>query len=234
MTLAMNAAHFNFAEELDALLASGFPPNVTGKWIGGTSTPLHAAAARGSVNACKVLLARGADVNIATGRFEWTPLASTAKVGQVETLRFLIERGAIKSLMTKGNFSAIRHASGPCKAMLTYGTPGYVPATKATQKAMEFLSLNEKNSIMWDAIRYKCADELEMVLAVGADPHFVDTKGRLPLVEAVVNGCPICVKVLLKAGADHAKEDSRQIDPLLLALHKKNAAVAEVLSKYLS
>ena len=70
------------------------------------NTPLHAAAAGGSVESAEVLLASGANVN-ATQRGGWTALHAAAQSGNLELTRMLLAHGADPALRAENNQAAL-------------------------------------------------------------------------------------------------------------------------------
>jgi hypothetical protein len=88
------------AAVLDTMAACGFDPNVRDK---DNVTPLHRAAAGGHVDAVRVLLRHGADVNAADGMFAASPLvwaveglsnARRPRADYVEVASILIDAGS--------------------------------------------------------------------------------------------------------------------------------------------
>ena len=61
-------------------------------WIGRTF--LHGCAEKGDVDAARVYLELGADIDAVELEYGGTPLAAAARAGQAEMVRFLLEQGA--------------------------------------------------------------------------------------------------------------------------------------------
>lgn len=81
---------------LRALLDSGADPNEASK-LWGNATPLHMAAAESQLEAAKLLIARGADVNrvaVINRARQARPLHYAACAGNVSMVRLLLENGA--------------------------------------------------------------------------------------------------------------------------------------------
>lgn len=86
----------NDAAKVAALLEEGTDPNERWRFMHG-STPLHAAAEGGALESAKLLIERGADVNIRGtwgGEEKNTPLHYAACTGHVSMVRLLLEKGA--------------------------------------------------------------------------------------------------------------------------------------------
>ena len=87
---------------LTALLDGGADPNVQGM----DGTPLHRAAGWGDVDAARILLAYGADIEsrmLVDG--ELTPLLHAALMGQPHMARFLMDSGANRSVMSRSSLT---------------------------------------------------------------------------------------------------------------------------------
>ncbi|MBQ7196213.1 MAG: ankyrin repeat domain-containing protein [Synergistaceae bacterium] len=67
------------------------------------------------------------------------------------------------------------------------------------------------------AISLSATDAAELLLENGADPNFIDSKGRLPLMYAVLTSLEM-VEVLLRHGADPDIGDKEGRTPLMLAV----------------
>ena len=86
------AARQNHAEVVAILLAAGADPGLPGGEDG--RLPLDQAAERGSVDAARLLLEHGADVNAKTERYGWPAIHFAALKGRDEMVAFLRDRGA--------------------------------------------------------------------------------------------------------------------------------------------
>lgn len=86
------AARGNHTDIVSALLAAGADPNLPGGEDG--KTPLHDAAERGAIEAARLLLQHGADVNARTVRWDHLAIHLAARKGDTEMVAFLREMGA--------------------------------------------------------------------------------------------------------------------------------------------
>jgi ankyrin repeat protein len=73
---------------------------------GGELTPLVYAARSGSIDAARVLLDAGADVNQVT-RYGWSPLLAATQNRNYQLGKFLVERGADVNLANKGGWTPL-------------------------------------------------------------------------------------------------------------------------------
>ncbi|MBT3266019.1 ankyrin repeat domain-containing protein [Candidatus Poribacteria bacterium] len=79
------------SECIEIMFELGADANAS-NWMG--KTWLHFAADRNDIDAARVLLEHGADINAVEAEHGSTPLAEAAKKGHVEMVSFLMERGA--------------------------------------------------------------------------------------------------------------------------------------------
>eukprot|EP01059_Diplonema_ambulator_P013046 TRINITY_DN2357_c0_g1_i1.p1 TRINITY_DN2357_c0_g1~~TRINITY_DN2357_c0_g1_i1.p1 ORF type:complete len:664 (+),score=275.58 TRINITY_DN2357_c0_g1_i1:58-1992(+) len=96
----MHAAAHNIVDELEMVLSLGVRPDVLKLYTKRLAAPLHIAARKGHIDACKALLDSGANVNIVTEAGQ-TPLTSAVQAKQVDVVALLLERGAVKGLKKK-------------------------------------------------------------------------------------------------------------------------------------
>ena len=92
-------------ELLRCAVGHGLDVNL-GDWLG--RTQLHAAAASNEVGWARCLLDFGADINAIDAHSSTTPLGFAARRGHVEMVKFLLERGADRSLPAEEGFAWAR------------------------------------------------------------------------------------------------------------------------------
>ena len=99
--------------------------DVNARLGGDGDTALHRAAARGQVQAVRLLLERGANVNAGDDEGT-TPLILASYRGHVEVARLLLERGAaVDAQEMKFRLSSLNHAVGRSDAALVKLLLGY-------------------------------------------------------------------------------------------------------------
>ncbi|MCU9847616.1 ankyrin repeat domain-containing protein [Defluviimonas sp. WL0024] len=86
------AARNNHTGIVAALLAAGADPNLPGGEYG--MMPLHQAAERGAIEAARLLLENGADVNAGTARLDWPAIQFAGSKDQAKMVAFLRDMGA--------------------------------------------------------------------------------------------------------------------------------------------
>ena len=100
------AAFFKREDAARALLEHGADPSAPSRNVMKV-TPLHSAVADGGNTAiAKMLIAAGAEVNVAQ-RHGWTPLHGAAATGDVEVVRLLLARGADPHAKHDGGATAL-------------------------------------------------------------------------------------------------------------------------------
>ena len=149
------------------------------------STPLHYAAAYGSIEAMRFLLASGAAVD-ARNDFEATPLMWAAT--EPEKVRLLVERGADVNLKSKMGRTAVWLAAANDGS---FGTVKYLLDHGAVLDGSELLAAASANDMA----------TVRLLLEKGADVNVKDPNGSTPLIYAAANGNTRLIEVLLAKGA---------------------------------
>ena len=93
-------------DDLGFVFTSGRPNRQAREPDGGELTPLVYAARAGSIDAARVLLDAGADVNQLT-RYGWSPLLAATQNRNYQLGKFLIEHGADVNLANKGGWTPL-------------------------------------------------------------------------------------------------------------------------------
>jgi ankyrin repeat protein len=196
------------------------------------STPLMYAAAYGSLDAMKLLLDAGADVN-AKNAFEATALLWCAS--DLAKVRLLLEKGASVNARSKLGRTALMIAaahdgnSGTVKFLIEKGAD-----VSARDQA--------KNSALIEAADANDTDSVRVLLAQGADRDAMNSFGDTALMYASAHGNIQTMKLLLAKGADvnlaDAPESARvkngpialgSLTPLLLAATNAGAPAVRLL-----
>jgi ankyrin repeat protein len=104
------AAALGRSERLEELLAA--EPSLAGAWSVDGFTPLHLAAFFGRLVSARLLVERGAPVDVpARNDMRVTPLHSAAAAGEKEIAELLLERGADPNARQQGGFTPIHAAA---------------------------------------------------------------------------------------------------------------------------
>jgi ankyrin repeat protein len=166
---------------VDILLKSGADVNLPSK--SGQGTPLQAAAAEGSFGIVKKLIDHGAIIN-AEGS-PHTALCAAAIIGDVPTMRLLLDSGAHIQARDRCGKTPLHHAasgrhkdSNPARILLEHGA-----------------ATNMRDAENWTPLHYAAAAGnqavVELLLEMGADSEIEDNLGRKPLTFGSHNGSMI-------------------------------------------
>ncbi len=173
---------------------------------GGALTALVYAARTGSIDAARVLLEGGADVNQTT-RYGWSPLLAATQNQNYQMAKFLIERGANVNLANKGGWTPLylatdnrnieggdyptRSADMDSLAFITYlldkGADVNARITESTETRTVFTNqwLNEDGATAFlRAAQSGDLALLKLLVARGADPKINTRLGVTPLAVA--------------------------------------------------
>lgn len=173
---------------------------------GGELTPLVYAARTGSIEAAKVLLDAGADVNQTT-RYGWSPLLAATQNRNYQLGKYLIERGADVNLANKGGWTPLylatdnRNLEGGdyptrepdmdhlefIKFLLDHGADPNARMIESTETRTVFTNqwLDEEGATAF--LRASQSGDLplmKMLIEYGADPHINTALGVTPLAVA--------------------------------------------------
>lgn len=170
---------------------------------GGELTPLVYAARAGAIDAARVLLEAGADVNQLT-RYGWSPLLAATQNRNYQMGRFLIENGADVNIANKGGWTPLylatdnRNLEGGdyptpepdmdgleyIKLLLDQGADPNARLTESTETRTVFTNqwLDENGATAFlRASQSGDIDLMRMLLDYGADPQIFTELGVTPL-----------------------------------------------------
>ncbi len=203
-TALMYAAANNDLELVRALIKAGANVKLSNQF---GSSAITEAAIIGSAPILEALLKAGADPNYKTPNGE-TPLMAAARSGKVDAAKVLLDAGAdINAKETWGEQSALMWAAALSQADMVKFL------------ASKGANLNDHGKVnQWPR---KVIQEPR--------PKDLNKGGFTALHYAAREGCALCVKYLLEAGADPDSEDPDRETPLLLALENMHFDTAAVL-----
>jgi ankyrin repeat protein len=173
---------------------------------GGELTPLVYAARAGSLDAARVLLEAGADVNQVT-RYGWSPLLAATQNRNYQLGKFLIEQGADVNLANKGGWTPLYLATDNRNL-----EGGDYPTRRPDMDDLEYITL---------------------LLDAGADPNaqliestetrtvftnqWLDEEGATAFLRASQSGDVALMRLLLERGADPKINTKLGVTPLAVA-----------------
>jgi uncharacterized protein len=173
---------------------------------GGGLTPLIFAAREGHLEAARVLLDAGADVN-QTSEYGWTPLLTAVNNRNYQLARLLIERGADVNLANRGSWTPLylatdnRNIEGGdypvpepdmdhlelIRLLLEHGADPNIPARDNTLTRTIFTMqwfYEDGATPFIRAAQSSDVELLKLLLEFGADPHAVTSHGDNALTAA--------------------------------------------------
>ncbi|XP_053577957.1 histone-lysine N-methyltransferase EHMT2 isoform X2 [Bombina bombina] len=206
-------------------------------------SPLHAAAQKGSLEMCHVLLQAGANVN-ANDKVLRTPLLEAVVNNYIDVARYLIQKGACVYHQEEDGSTCLHHAAKSgnlpmLSFLLSTGqvnvnaqdNGGWTPIiwaaehkhievirTLLTRGADVTLQDNEKNVCLHWASFTGSAEIAEVLLNAQCDLHAVNFHGDTPLHIAAREGFIGCVNLFLSRGADTEVRNNEGDTPCDLTL----------------
>jgi ankyrin repeat protein len=215
------ASQHGHAGVIQALVTAG--ADVTAGTPNGT-TPLMVAAASGAVEAVRLLIEHGSEVNAKDGVRAQTPLMYAAASNRAAVIELLASKGADLTATSK-----VSNLANLSREGLGFGGNPQVPGAQANNTARRApmpgvdrnYSLNELivahgglTPLLY-AVRQGFHESVEALLAAGADvnaPSLGD--GTTPLLMAIINGHFDLAKTLLEKGANPNTTSTQGVGPL--------------------
>jgi len=217
------AALCGFSELADYLISThGEDVNIG---CGRYGTPLHAASSEGHLETARILLDRGADIDITASFLDRTPLCIARNGGHLGVMRLLLDYGANVNARNGGLGLLLHYASVDGEAevirlLMQHKADVNAIAPHCNWTPLHFASV------------FGRAKVAEILLEHGAYIDALAVDNRTPLYQASASGHLEVVRLLLKHGADvHIqREDGRS--PLNAAILRGHAEVVQLLSEY--
>ncbi|XP_066215875.1 histone-lysine N-methyltransferase EHMT2 isoform X3 [Saccopteryx leptura] len=157
-------------------------------------TPLHAAAQKGSVEICHVLLQAGANIN-AVDKQQRTPLMEAVVNNHLEVARYMVQRGGCVYNKEEDGSTCLHHAA-------KIGNLEMVSLLLSTGQ----VDVNAQDSGGWTPIiwaaEHKHIEVIRMLLTRGADVTLTDNEENICLHWASFTGSAAIAEVLLNARCD--------------------------------
>jgi ankyrin repeat protein len=193
------------------------------------SAVLVAAALSGGCPTLKLLAANGANLN--PGKDGYTPLMAATRGGDLDTVRFLIERGADVKARTRSGYTALYGAavwpdSAPLVGLLLEQGANPNAQVETSGSASDLFTAAMAAAVRGDA------DSLGHLLASGADANAQGGDfARTALLGAATSGSRQTVRLLLAKGANVNARDSLGNTPLRWARRRADTDVARLLEE---
>ena len=169
--------------------------------------PIHCAAQSNSVEATKLLLVNGADVN-AENNIGWTPLHHAAWKNSVDVAKLLLANGA--NMHAKGTTG-----STPLHMLTADSQPNFQFVKLLLVNGVDVNSKDNGDKTPLHGVATRNSPNLaKLLLNYGADVHAEDNTGWTPLHSAAFHNSVEVAKLLLANGADVYAKDNLGETPL--------------------
>ena len=176
-------------KRLERLLGGGFDPET----LRHGRSPLNWAAWNGQVEAARLLIAHGVDVDVKSSGGV-TPLMHAVERSKVRMVRFLLETGADVHAENEFGKTALHYAA----QFDAHEAAGLLLEAGADVNAVS----NRGGTPLHTAAAKSGPEMVAFLLANGADPMLADEKGYTSLHAWALNGDPDTLTLLLDAGSD--------------------------------
>lgn len=208
--------------------------NITPKQLNFTSslnvTSLLMAVGNGHIEIVNMLLAKGADIEIANGEDLTTPLIMAIFKKHTQIVKLLLEYNAD---IYKANSSLQTPFMAACGSnILEIVTMVLDKCPEDQRKKL----IDQKDSLQWTGLFFACSQNgknnieiIQTLIANNADIHVIDWDGISPLMIAAGHGHTPTVELLLKHGADINLTDRFGNTPLIYACKGGHAETATTL-----
>ncbi|OWZ03672.1 Serine/threonine protein kinase [Phytophthora megakarya] len=210
-------------EKLDAirhLLGGNRHINITDKR---GKTLLMRAAGLGRVDMVRLLhkVLCGADIN-AKDPVYGIPLLYASKGGNLDVVRFLVERGANVNACEKSGLTALLYAAQHAQLDIIHFLVGKGADVNATTN-------NGSTSLLYAARMNNNSNAVRCLVEAGADINVIHSNNRTPLIEAVDAGNLAVVQLLVNRGAEINVVDKYGWTALMFAVQNDNFDVVQCL-----
>ena len=223
------ASQQGHAPVIQALVNAG--ADVTAGTPNGT-TPLMAAAASGELDAVKVLIENGADVNGKDGVRLQTPLMYAAASNRASVIEYLAAKGAdLKATSKVSDLSNLSREGAGFGGNPQGGLPGAQNAAQAARRQPipgvdrnyglnELIVAHGGLTPLLYAVRQGYRESTEALLKAGADVNALSAGDKTsPLLMAIINGHFDVARMLIDRGADPNAMSMQGVSPLYAVLN---------------
>nr|CAD2169221.1 unnamed protein product [Meloidogyne enterolobii] len=206
---ARQAAQFGDVNKLLSLLDScSVSPNSVDQ---DDCSLLHWAAINNRIEAAKLLLQRGANVNAVGGVLASTPLHWAARHGHARMVAVLVRNGADWTIRDVEGFTALHVA-------VQFGCIPVAAYLIAMGQSPDELDTTRMTPSIWAAYKACSKDSLRMLAKLGADLEKTDSTYRnSPLHWAVAQGNHMAVSTLIKLNVNLSQLNKENETPLDIA-----------------
>lgn len=206
---------------VELLLTAGADPLLPDTRMGASA--LHKAAQSGVIDVARLLLDRGAFINVQAPIHGHTPLLDAVWNKRLPMVEFLLDRGANPDIQPHA-YTIDQFLS------FATGDDDVTPYLQGLDRARRRRAEHDDETLRLAALEGD-ADKARAAIAQGADVNRRATDGQTPLLDAAQRGHAEVVRVLLDAGADPRITDSGNMTstPAHKAAYMGHADVARLL-----
>ena len=213
---------------------------------------LHKAIKNKHTNAAKFLFENGAAIDSSIDSV--TPLMCAAIAGDLEILKFLLEKGAAVNSCDKNGMTALHYAISHynghlVKTLLDYNADPLISHSKGLNAYHEAAAFDDDENLklMWEktgieenfvspggrsllhiAALHSCENTLKL-LCSKFDVDQYDSNQQTPLIAAISHGQTSAVKLLLHFNADPLKGDKEGFNALSAAIQRGKDKILKIL-----
>lgn len=167
------------------------------------------------------------DLNSATLKHNVTPLLIAIRENQLETVKYLIQKGANVNKSDSGAVGAVSHIA-PLSLAIQLENEEIVKTLLAV-KDIDVNCIDRWNQPLLVSCVRLHPEYVEMLLEAGADPNIPGTRGNSVLLYSAHIGDTELVKLLIKHGADVNKINDRKECAILPSIYRDDVTLARVL-----
>lgn len=182
---------------------------------------LQAAIEYGSSKLVRLILSKNPNINVnQEGEYKNTPILYAAESGQLDTVKYLLAKGAdIKSVDESGNNILMKASASGNIHLISYLIEKGFDANYQTEygdtpimRAAECANINAFN----------------FLVAKGSDYKYMSSRGKTALFSAIEGNCTECVSFLVSNGLD-VNQVYDDETPIMVAVRRNNIPIAKIL-----
>ncbi|KAJ1708520.1 hypothetical protein NYO67_9330 [Aspergillus flavus] len=183
-------------------------------------TPLSWAAENGLENYVRILLRKGATIEVDSGLVE-APLSLASRNGHTATVRLLLDKGAGVDAKDHKGWTPLVHAILADKVSIVKMLLDYGADINASDK-------NARTPLM-HAIKTQDTTTIKMILNENPDIEAKDDKGQTPLMHAIWTRHIAIINVILSKNPDIEARNREGQSPLIQAIMTQDTATIKVI-----
>ncbi|XP_070200273.1 palmitoyltransferase ZDHHC17-like isoform X2 [Littorina saxatilis] len=213
----VRATQYGVFPRVRELVEAGFDVNTMDKE---NVSLLHWASINNRIDVVKYFISKGSMIDRVGGDLNSTPLHWATRQGHLNMVVLLMTYGADPSVRDGEGYSCIHLAA-------QFGHTAIVAYLIAKGQDVDLPDRTGMTALMWSSYRVFGFDPVRLLLTFGASVNKADKfHGNTSLHWACQTGNHVCVKLLLKAGADLNVLNGKGQTPLEVAMSTQNTELA--------